>query len=97
MKVKIIYTKNGEVKKVVGNVGRTRMSKAALVLWRGEIEPTTGYKLRRFFKRLGHEISRRANMAANFYDEETVIPLSYVGLLEDKKKKAAQSDNSETV
>lgn len=83
MKVKIIYTKNGEVKKVVGNVGRTRMSKAALVLWRGEIEPTTGYKLRRFFKRLGHEISRRATMAANFYDEETVKATPYVGLLED--------------
>lgn len=83
MKVKIIYTKNGEVKKVVGNVGRTRMSKAALVLWRGEIEPTTGYKLRRFFKRLGHEISRRATMAANFYDEESVNVVPHIGLLED--------------
>lgn len=83
MKVKIIYTKNGEVKKVVGNVGRTRMGKAALVLWKGEIEPTTGYKLRRFFKRLGHEISRRANMAANFYDEESVNAVPHIGLLED--------------
>lgn len=67
MKVKIIYTKNGEVKKVVGNVGRTRMSKAALVLWRGEIEPTTGYKLRRFFKRMFSELSNRAEMASRYH------------------------------
>lgn len=89
MTVKIKFDKDGNIKSIKaplpddGTTGRTRMGKAALVLWKGEIEPTTGYKLRRFFKRLGHEISRRATMAANFYDEETVKATPYVGLLED--------------
>ena len=89
MTVKIKFDKDGNIKSIKaplpndGTTGRTRMSKAALVLWRGEIEPTTGYKLRRFFRRLGHEISRRANMAANFYDEESVNALPHIGLLED--------------
>lgn len=67
MKVKIIYTKNGEVKKVVGNVGRTRMSKAAFVLWKGKIEPTTGYKLRRFIRRALNELSARAEAAYAYH------------------------------
>ena len=51
MTVKIKYGRNGAVKSIKGNVGRTRMNRAALELWKGNVEPTTGYKLRRFFKR----------------------------------------------
>lgn len=79
MNIKIKFDKNGEVKSIKGNVGRTRMNRAALKLWKGEIEPSTAYKLRRFFKRLGHEISRRANMAANYKaDIEAQIALTKV-------------------
>ena len=83
MTVKIKYDRHGAVKSIRGNIGRTRANRGALELWRGNFEPTTGYKLRRFFKRLGHEISRRANMAANFYDEESVKAVPYIGLLEN--------------
>ena len=83
MTVKIKYDHNGAVKSIKGNVGRTRMNRAALELWKGNIKPTTGYKLRRFLKRLANEISRRAEMAANYYDEESVAAVPYIGLLED--------------
>ena len=83
MTVKIKYDRHGAVKSITGNVGRTRMNRAALELWKGNIKPTTGYKLRRFFKRLANEISRRAEMAANYYDEESVAAVPYIGLLED--------------
>lgn len=83
MTVKIKYDRHGAVKSIKGNVGRTRMNRAALELWKGNIKPTTGYKLRRFLKRLANEISRRAEMAANYYDEESVAAVPYIGLLED--------------
>lgn len=72
MKIKIkIDDRTGEVKKAKANVGendgRTRMNRAALKLWRGEVEPTFGYKLRRFFKRLFTNISARAAYAAAYH------------------------------
>lgn len=83
MTLKVKYSKNGEVKSIKGNIGRTRMNRAALELWKGNIKPTTGYKLRRFIKRLANEIARRIEMAANYYDEESVAAVPYIGLLED--------------
>ena len=83
MTVKIKYDRNGAVKSIKGNVGRTRMNRAALELWKGNIKPTTGYKLRRFIKRVANEISRRAEMASHYYDEESVAAVPYIGLLED--------------
>ena len=67
MTVKIKYGRNGAVKSIKGNVGRTRMNRAALELWRGNVEPTTGYKLRRFFKRMFSELSNRAEMASRYH------------------------------
>ena len=49
--IKVRIDHNGNVRRVVGNVGQTRMNKAAAALWHGDIEPTFGYKLRRFVKR----------------------------------------------
>ena len=67
MTVKIKYGRNGAVKSIKGNIGRTRMNRAALELWKGNIEPTTGYKLRRFFKRAFNELSNRAEMASRYH------------------------------
>ena len=69
MKATIRYDKHGNVKSIKGNIGQTRMNRAALKLWRGEVEPTTGYmlrdklcnfmyKLRDFFKRMFSEPSQ---------------------------------------
>ena len=67
MTVKIKYGRNGAVKSIKGNIGRTRMNRAALELWKGNVEPTTGYKLRRFFKRAFNELSNRAEMASRYH------------------------------
>ena len=67
MKATIKYDKHGNVKSIKGNVGRTRMNRAALELWKGNVEPTTGYKLRRFFKRMFSELSNRAEMASRYH------------------------------
>ena len=64
MKIKIKYDRRGNVKKVIGNVGQTRMNRAALELWKGNVEPTFGYKLRRFISRAFTELSARAERAA---------------------------------
>ena len=72
----------GLVKKVKTDVGRTRMNRAALELWKGNVQHTTWYKLRRFFKRLATEISARAELAARFCDKESVVAVPYIGLEE---------------
>lgn len=64
MKIKVKYDRNGNVKKVIGNVGQTRMNRAALELWKGNVEPSFGYKLRRFVGRAFTELSARAERAA---------------------------------
>ena len=83
MTLKVKYSKNGEVKSIKGNIGRTRMNRAALELWKGNVEPTTGYKLRRFIHRLAREIKHRAEMASRFYDTESVQAIPVIGMLED--------------
>ena len=82
MKATVKFDKYGNVKSIKGNIGRTRMNRAALELWKGNVEPTTPYKLRRFIKRLANEIARRIEMAANYYDEESVAAIPVVGLEE---------------
>ena len=67
MKATVKFDKYGNVKSIKGNIGRTRMNRAALELWRGNVEPTTGYKLRRFFKRMFSELSNRAEMASRYH------------------------------
>lgn len=67
MKATVKYDKYGNVKSIKGNIGRTRMNRAALELWKGNVEPTTGYKLRRFIKRMFLELSNRAEMASRYH------------------------------
>ena len=67
MKATVKFDKYGNVKSIKGNIGQTRMNLAALELWRGNVEPTTGYKLRRFFKRMFSELSNRAEMASRYH------------------------------
>ena len=68
MTVKIkIDRKTGKVKKITGNIGQTRANRAAYQLWRGNVEPTRWYKLRRFFKRLFNELSTKAEAAYAYY------------------------------
>lgn len=67
MKTTIKFDKHGNVKSIKGNIGRTRMNRAALELWKGNVEPTTVYKLRRFFKRAFNELSNRAEMASRYH------------------------------
>lgn len=85
MTVKIKYDKHGNVKKITGDVGRTRMNRAAWELWRGNVEPTTGYKLRRFIRRLFNELSARAALAASFCDEESAAAVPLIGLEEHSR------------
>ncbi|MBQ2212849.1 MAG: hypothetical protein II410_08200 [Ruminococcus sp.] len=83
--IKVKIDRNGNVRRVIGDVGQTRMNKAANELWRGNIEPTFGYKLRRFIRRF-------AKTANHWFDEAAQIALGtdvpaseieYIGLLED--------------
>ena len=67
MKATVKFDKYGNVKSIKGNIGRTRMNRAALELWKGNVEPTTPYKLRRFFKRMFSELSNRAEMASRYH------------------------------
>ena len=50
--IKIKIDRHGNVISIVGNVGQTRMNRVANELWRGNIQPTFCYKLRRFIRRL---------------------------------------------
>ncbi len=77
-----IDDRTGLVKKVKTDVGRTRMNRAALELWKGNVQHTTSYKVRRFFKRLFTELSTRAEMASRFCDKESVAAVPYIGLEE---------------
>ena len=67
MTVKIKYDRHGEVKKITGNIGQTRANRGALELWKGNVEPTTGYKLRRFIRRAFNELSTRAEAAYAYH------------------------------
>lgn len=82
-KVTIYFDRNCEVIKAVGNIGSTRACRGAYKLHKGQIEPTTGYKLRRFIHRLAREIKHRAEMASRYCDEESVRAIPVIGLLKD--------------
>ena len=78
MKATIRYDKHGNVKSIKGNIGRTRMNRAALELWKGNVEPTSGYKLRRFFKRMFWELSNRAEMASHYHAAPTAATVPVI-------------------
>jgi len=84
--IKVKIDRNGNVRRVIGDVGQTRMNKAAAALWHGDIEPTFGYKLRRFVKRAVLTFNAKMDEAAQIA-LGTDVPASeieYIGLLEDR-------------
>ena len=80
MKATVKFDKHGNVKSIKGNVGRTRMNRAALELWKGNVEPTTGYKLRRFFKRFFTALKTRAEAAHRYHNTPHAAAMPYIGL-----------------
>lgn len=80
MKATVKFDKYGNVKSIKGNIGRTRMNRAALELWKGNVEPTTGYKLRRFIKRMFSELSNRAEMASRYHAAPTTATAPVIRL-----------------
>lgn len=53
MTVKIkVNRKTHAIEKITGNIGHTAQNMAGAKLYRHEIQPTFGHKLRRFIKRL---------------------------------------------
>jgi len=84
MKVVINYDKHGNVKKISGNVGRTRMNRAALELWKGNIEPSFGYKLRRFIRRAVNTLDAMLDEAERiaFAPEPRADEITFIGLEE---------------
>ena len=67
MKATVKFDKYGNVKSIKGNIGQTRANRAATALRFGKIEPTTGYKLRRFIRRALNELSVRAEAAYAYH------------------------------
>ena len=84
--IKVKIDRNGNVRRVIGDVGQTRMNRAAAALWHGDIEPTFSYKLRRFFRRAALTFNAKMDEAAQIA-LGTDVPASeieYIGLLEDR-------------
>ena len=85
--IKVKINSNGEITRIIGNVGQTRMNRAAAVLWSNQkIEPTFWYKLRRFIPRVVEYFNECINDAARIA-RSTDVPASgvpVIGLLEDR-------------
>ena len=83
--IKVKIDRNGNVRRVVGNVGQTRMNKAANELWRGNIEPTFSYKLRRFFRRAALTFNAKMDEAAAiaYGTDASAAEVPFIGLLEE--------------
>ena len=84
--IKVKIDRNGNVRRVVGNVGQTRMNKAAAALWQGNIEPTFSYKLRRFFRRAALTFNAKMDEAAQIAlgTDVPACEIEYIGLLEER-------------
>ncbi|MEE1264030.1 hypothetical protein [Ruminococcus sp.] len=83
--IKVKIDRNGNVRRVIGDVGQTRMNRAAAALWHGDIEPTFGYKLRRFVKRAVLTFNAKMDEAAAiaYGADVTASEIEYIGLLEE--------------
>lgn len=86
--IKVKIDRNGNVRRVIGDVGQTRMNKAATALWHGDIEPTFGYKLRRFVKRAVLTFNAKMDEAAQIAlgTEVPASEIEYIGLLEERSR-----------
>ena len=83
--IKVKIDRNGNVRRVFGDVGQTRMNRAAAALWHGDIEPTFGYKLRRFVKRAVLTFNAKMDEAAQIAlgADVPASEIEYIGLLEE--------------
>ena len=83
--IKVKIDRNGNVRRVIGDVGQTRMNRAAAALWHGDIEPTFSYKLRRFFRRAVLTFNAKMDEAAQIAlgTDVTASEIEYIGLLEE--------------
>ena len=86
--IKVKIDRNGNVRRVIGDVGQTRMNRAAAALWHGDIEPTFGYKLRRFVKRAVLTFNAKMDEAAQIAlgTDVTASEIEYIGLLEEQSR-----------
>lgn len=84
--IKVKIDRNGNVRRVIGDVGQTRMNKAAAALWHGDIEPTFSYKLRRFFRRAALTFNAKMDEAAQIAlgADVPASEVPYIGLLEEQ-------------
>ena len=84
MKATVKFDKYGNVKSIKGNIGQTRANRAATALRFGKIEPTTGYKLRRFIRRALNELSVRAEAAYAYHivGSPQACEISFIGIEE---------------
>lgn len=84
--IKVKIDRNGNVRRVVGNVGQTRMNRAAAALWHGDIEPTFGYKLRRFIRRAAITFNVKMDEAAAiaYGTDVSAAEVPFIGLLEER-------------
>lgn len=84
--IKVKIDRNGNVRRVIGDVGQTRMNKAAAALWHGDIEPTFSYKLRRFFRRAALTFNAKMDEAAQIAlgTDVPAAEVPYIGLLEER-------------
>ena len=82
--IKVKIDRNGNVRRVVGNVGQTRMNRAASALWAGNIEPTFGYKLHRFIVRAVKTFNAKMDEASRIaYSTDTpAAEVPFIWLLE---------------
>lgn len=86
--IKVKIDRNGNVRRVIGDVGQTRMNKAAAALWQGNIEPTFSYKLRRFFRRAANTFNAKMDEAAEiaYGTDVPAAEVPYIGLLEEQSR-----------
>ena len=86
--IKVKIDRNGNVRRVIGDVGQTRMNKAAAALWHGDIEPTFSYKLRRFFRRAALTFNAKMDDAAAiaYGTDVPAAEVPYIGLLEERSR-----------
>ena len=84
--IKVKIDRNGNVRRVIGDVGQTRMNRAAAALWHGDIEPTFSYKLRRFFRRAALTFNAKMDEAAQIAlgADVTASDVPVIGLLEEQ-------------
>ena len=82
MTVKIkVNRKTHEIEKIIGNIGHTAQNMAGAKLFQHEVEPTFGYKMRRFVKRLCNEISYHADVLyGSVLREESATVIPYIGI-----------------